>query len=106
VAANDSSSRAAGQRIELANIYITPISGQLGTYLSRKSWQKKPVTFPQATTKEKTGVHNHFVLFDYTGHGLYIVRDQYRNEVHRRECSIYDLGQSFADQVMKALPQP
>jgi hypothetical protein len=83
VVANDSSSRAAGQRIELANIYITPISGQLATYLSRESRQKKPVTFPQAITKEKTGVHNHFVPFDYTGHGLYIVRDQYRNEVHR-----------------------
>ncbi|HLN01185.1 MAG TPA: hypothetical protein VK335_17980 [Bryobacteraceae bacterium] len=46
------------------------------------------------------------MLCDFTGHGLYIVRDQYRNEVHRRECSIYDLGQLFAEQVMKALPQP
>ena len=106
VVPNDVSSRAAGERIELANIYITPISGQLGTYLSPQNWKKTPVTFLQATTKEKTGVHNHFVLYDFTGHGLYIVRDQYRNEVHRRECSIYDLGQSFAEQVMQALPQP
>ena len=103
---NEASSRGAGERIELANIYITPISGQLATYLSSKTWKKTPVIFQQAKTREKTGVHNHFVLYDYSGHGLYIVRDQYRNEVHRRECSIYDLGQSFADQVMRALPPP
>ena len=89
--------------IELANIYITPVSGQLFSYLSQENWRKTPVSFPQARTREKSGVHNHFVLYDFTGHGLYIVRDQHRGEVHRRECSIWDLGQSFAQGVMQAL---
>ena len=106
VVPSDPSAGAAGNRIEIANIYITPISGQLATYLSSKNWKKTPVTFLQATTREKTGVHNHFVLYDYSGHGLYIVRDQYRNMEDRRPCSIYDLGQSFADQVVNALPPP
>ncbi|SRR5579864_1991416 len=106
VVPNAVSSKDPGQRIEIANIYITPISGQLGTYNSKQNWKRTPVTFLQAITKEKVGVHNHFVLFDFTGHGLYIVRDQFRNEECRRECSIYDLGQSFAEQVMSVLPQP
>jgi hypothetical protein len=67
-------------KIDLADIYITPISGQL------------TIT-----------VHHHFVLHDFTGHGLYIVRDQWDQVDHSRLCSTWDLGQSFGAQVMDAL---
>lgn len=66
-------------RIGLAHIYITPVSDQV-----RK-------------------VHHHFVLFDFTGCGVYIVRDRYGKRDDRRQCSIWDLGHSFAIQVMDAL---
>ncbi len=39
-------------KIDLADVYITPISDQI------------------------TSAHHHFVLYDCTGHGLYIVRDR------------------------------
>jgi hypothetical protein len=91
-------------RLDLADVFITPISGQLALYLSVQSWHKTPGTF-DVETKEKSGVHNHFVLHDCTGHGLYIVCDRYRREVHRRECSMWDLGQSFASQVMETLKE-
>jgi hypothetical protein len=66
-------------RIDLADIYVTPLSGQI------------------------EDVHNHFVLYDCTGRGLYIVRDPYGREVRRTECSTWDLGQSFALQVQEHL---
>ena len=66
-------------RIDLADIYVTPISGQL------------------------RDVHNHFVLYDSTGRGLYIVRDRFGFEVRRTECSTWDLGHSFALQVLNHL---
>ncbi|MCM3877694.1 MAG: hypothetical protein NEA02_14910 [Thermoanaerobaculia bacterium] len=68
-------------RIDLADIYVTPVSGQL------------------------EDVHNHFVLYDSTGRGLYIVRDRYDREIRRVECSTWDLGQSFALQVLEHLKQ-
>jgi hypothetical protein len=67
-------------RIDLADIFIEPISAQ-----------------------HSDRVHHHFVLYDYTGHGLYIVRDQYNRERHRRACAIWDLGHLFALKVMDAL---
>jgi hypothetical protein len=66
--------------IDLADVFITPISGQ--------------PTFK---------VHHHFVIYDMTGHGLYIVRDRNNEDEHRIPCTIWDLGNSFAIQVMKAL---
>jgi len=89
-------------RVELADIFITPISGQHSYYESRANWRKTAATF-NVPTREKTGSHNHFVLNDFNGNGLYIVRDSRRNEEHRRMCSIWDLGQPFASGVMKAL---
>jgi hypothetical protein len=65
--------------LDLADIYVTPISGQL------------------------KDVHNHFVLYDSTGRGLYIVRDHLGSEVRRTECSTWDLGTSFALQVLNHL---
>ena len=91
-------------RIELADIFITPISGQHAYYESTANWKKTPATF-NVKTKEKSGSHNHFVLNDFNGQGLYIVRDDKRNEEHRRRCSIWDLGQPFASGVMKALQE-
>src|ERR1700722_9012580 len=90
------------QTIELADVFITPISGQLAYYGSKDTWEKTPATF-NVPTKEKSGSHNHFVVNDYEGRGLYIVRDQMRREVSRRLCSIWDLGHPFASGVMKAL---
>jgi hypothetical protein len=69
-------------RIALAHIYITPVSGQL--------------------RKRRYRIHHHFVLFDFTGRGMYIVRDQNDQTEHRRECSTWDLGHAFAIRVMDA----
>ncbi len=66
-------------RIDLADIYVTPVSGQL------------------------KDVHNHFVLYDSTGRGLYIVRNPFGVEIRRTECSTWDLGHSFALQVQDHL---
>jgi hypothetical protein len=96
-------SRATPQ-IELADIYITPISGQHAYYDSKTSWARTPARF-QVATRETSGSHNHFVLYDFTGRGLYIVRDNCRREVHRRECSLWDLGSSFAFQVSRILQE-
>jgi len=89
-------------RIELADIFITPVSGQHSYYESHGTWKKTPATF-NTQTREKTGSHNHFVLHDFNGQGLYIVRNDRRGEEHRRRCSIWDLGQPFASGVMNAL---
>ncbi len=66
-------------KLELAHVFITPVSDQLKS------------------------VHNHFVLYDHMGNGLYIVRDRYGTEVHRRQCRTWDLGTSFATKVADAL---
>ncbi|MFN7922694.1 MAG: hypothetical protein U0Q16_21495 [Bryobacteraceae bacterium] len=89
-------------QIELADIFITPVSGQHAYYGSKDSWEKTPATF-NVSTKEKAGSHNHFVLYDFNGRGLYIVRDDRRREEHRRPCSIWDLGPAFGAGVMSAL---
>jgi hypothetical protein len=69
-------------KIDLADIFIEPVSDQ-----------------------RPERVHNHFVLYDYTGHGLYIVRNQDNSERRRRTCTIWDLGHVFALKVMEALKQ-
>jgi hypothetical protein len=69
-------------KIDLADIFITPISGQ-----------------------RAVKVHNHFVLHDCTGHGVYIVRNPDGTQDHRRACTIWDLGQHFASKVMAALKE-
>jgi hypothetical protein len=66
-------------RIDLADVFITPVSGQ------------PPIR-----------VHHHFVLYDFTGKGLYIVRDQLDRDEHKRSCSAWDLGHSFGIQVLAA----
>jgi hypothetical protein len=66
-------------RIDLADIYITPISS--GSRI----------------------VHDHFVLYDAAGNGLHIVRDPSGREVRRTLCNIWDLGPSFARQVQRHL---
>jgi hypothetical protein len=68
--------------IDLADVFITPISGQL-------------------TSK----VHHHFVVYDFTGRGLYIVRDQWNKEEHRLPCQVWDLGIPFGAQVMEVLKE-
>ena len=70
------------EKIELANVYIQPVSAQL--------------------SRHETS-HDHFVVYDATGRGLYIRRDQYSGMLDTRECSIWDLGQAFATRVMTAL---
>jgi hypothetical protein len=88
--------------VELADVFITPISGQHACYESRSTWKKTPAGF-NVPTKDNSGSHNHFVVTDFSGRGLYIVRDTMRREVHRRHCSVWDLGLTFAAQVMEAL---
>ncbi|MGB7760017.1 MAG: hypothetical protein WBL61_09320 [Bryobacteraceae bacterium] len=67
-------------RIDLADVFIWPVSGQ-------------------PTVK----VHHHFVVYDLTGQGLYIVRDRKDKDEHKLPCTIWDLGQSFGRQVTAAL---
>ncbi len=67
-------------KIDLADVFIWPVSGQ--------------PTFK---------VHHHFVVYDFTGQGLYIVRDQKDRDEYKIPCSIWDLGQSFARQATAAL---
>ena len=92
------------KNVELADVFITPISGQYAYYQNKSSWKKTPARF-NVPTKDNSGSHNHFVVIDSDGRGLYIVRDRMRREVHRRECSVWDLGQGFASGVMRALGQ-
>lgn len=67
-------------RIELADIFITPMADNLRNF------------------------HHHFVLYKYTGDGVFIRRGPYLNsEEVRLECKIWDLGHSFATQVMETL---
>jgi hypothetical protein len=67
-------------QIDLADVFITPVSGQ--------------PTFK---------VHHHFVIYDFSGRGCYIVRDTQDRDEHRLSCTVWDLGNSFGIQVMKAL---
>ncbi len=69
-------------RIELADIFITPISNQV-----------------------EPPVHNHFVLYDWNGAGIYIIRDRQNARLERRECSMWDLGDAFGSRVLKALKE-
>jgi hypothetical protein len=91
-----------GRTDELADVFITPISGQHGYYGNKNSWDKTPARF-NVPTRDNNGSHNHFIVTDVSGGGLYIVRDRMRREVHRRECSIFDLGAAFAEGVMNAV---
>jgi hypothetical protein len=91
-----------GSGIELADVFITPVSGQHAYYESKTTWARTPATF-DVPTREKSGSHNHFVVSDISGRGIYIVRDRMRREVHRRPCSLWDLGANFAAGVMRAL---
>lgn len=91
-----------GLNIEIADVYITPVSGQHAYYESKANWKKTPAKF-DVPTKDNNGSHNHFVVQDFSGQGLYIVRDQMRKEIRRRHCSIWALGQPFASRVMNVL---
>ena len=65
-------------KVELADIFIESISANHGN-------------------------HHHFVVKTLNGEGLYMVRDPDGNEVHRRECSIWDLGNLFGKLVSQTL---
>jgi hypothetical protein len=66
-------------QMDLADVFITPISGN------------------------RVNVHSHFVIYDFTGRGLYIVRDARNRDEYRLQCTVWDLGSNFATQVMTAL---
>src|SRR5271165_1164753 len=68
-------------RIELADVFVTPISGLVSA---------------------SANVHNHFVVFNYNGEGVYIVRDRFRRDEDRRYCSTWDLGDAFGRKVAEA----
>jgi hypothetical protein len=67
-------------KIDLADAFITPISGH-----------------------DAKKVHNHFVVYDLEGNGLYIVRDPNGKEVRRRKCSTWELGNAFGAKVRDVL---
>jgi hypothetical protein len=91
-----------GTQIEIADVYITPISGQHAFYQSKFTWERTPAKF-NVPTKDKSGSHNHFIVTNSDGQGLYVVRDAMRREVHRRHCSVWDLGRPFASGVIRVL---
>jgi len=66
-------------RIELADVFITPVSGQV------------------------MNVHHHFVVYDFYGRGVYVLRNRLNQREDRCECSVWDLGHAFATKVMDAL---
>ena len=66
-------------KIDLADIFIEAISGP---------------------TK---GSHNHFVLHDFEGNGLYIVRDEHGKDIEKRRCSVWDLGGAFGGKIRAIL---
>jgi|ERR1041384_1660542 hypothetical protein len=78
-------------RIALAHCFITPVSDHL-----------RAQYFPFSPIRQ---AHNHFILYDFTGRGKYIVRNRYDFTIERLDISIWDLGCSFAIQTMKALTE-
>ena len=68
------------KKIDLADVFITPISGQ-----------------------DANSIHNHFVIYDSEGKGLYIVRDPKGREVRRRQCTTWDLGNAFGSHIRALL---
>src|SRR2546428_415903 len=51
-------------QMDLADVFITPISGN------------------------RVNVHSHFVLYNFSGRGLYIVRDSRNRDEHRLRCRL------------------
>jgi hypothetical protein len=90
----------AGQ-IDLADVFIEPVSGTHFFYM-KGSWMKEQAAFV-INGKLKKGVHNHFVIHDASGRGVYIVRDQYRRDIEKRAATIFDLGSAFATKVQGIL---
>ena len=86
-------------RINLAHIYITPVSGRLPQ-------QRIKVDLATGAIEEIPGTrfaHDHFVLYSTEGTGFYIMRDRYDRDIAKVTCSIWDLGIAFASRVMDAL---
>ena len=71
-------------QIDLADIFITPVSGQL----------------PGGKQ-----VHHHFVVHDFSGQGVYIVRDPHGRDALRRPASVWDLGLAFGSKVVGILKE-
>ncbi len=87
--------------IDLADIFITPVSGTYFFY-NKNSWEKEDAIFV-VNGKVKRGTHNHFVVHDAGGHGIYIVRDEHRRDIEKRKASIFDLGSAFGLKVRSIL---
>jgi hypothetical protein len=47
-------------------------------------------------------IHDHFILFDLTGHGFFVARNQSRCDFIERDGTLWDLGQDFARMVIAA----
>jgi hypothetical protein len=88
-------------KIDLADVFIEPVSGTYFFYM-KNSWTKEQAAF-LIDGKIKKGVHNHFVIHDASGHGVYIVRDQHRKDIEKRTASIFDLGSAFGSKVLSIL---
>ena len=95
-------------RIELAHIYITSLAdrwkGAGATITGDEGGLRiTPHDEVYAVRNDRSKDHSHFVLFDLTGHGKYIRRNKYGNDVEVRICSTWDLGVAFGSKVAEAL---
>ena len=91
-------------RIELAHAYIEPVSGQLITgFRVATDVHQDGRRIGSIGVAEHASVHHHFVLYDVSGRGKYIVRNAFDQTVRTRECSTWDLGSGFATRVTQAL---
>jgi hypothetical protein len=89
-------------QVELADIYIWPLVERV------KAWG------PSLTEDDEGNLvadiayrdtHSHFVLYDLSGQGKYIRRDNENRVLERRLCSVWDLGNPFGRNVSQLMTQ-
>jgi hypothetical protein len=83
-------------RITLGDAFIACPSGQqtIG-YKEGKEGIGGPV--------KRGDVHNHFVLHNIEGAGVYIVRDMFKKDVAKVSCTMWDLGRPFGAKIAEIL---
>jgi hypothetical protein len=83
-------------KVELADIYIWPVVERI------KAWGPSITEDEEGklvTAIEYRDTHSHFVLYDLSGQGKYIRRDNENRVLERRLCSVWDLGHPFGSNV-------
>jgi hypothetical protein len=87
-------------KVELADIFIWPLVEQ------KKAWGPTILSDNAGgilTSIEYRDTHSHFILYDLSGSGKYIRRDDEGRDLEKRICSIWDLGNPFGSRVTRLL---